>query len=77
MLSLAVAITLLAGCGTTRTEYVYVTEKIEVPPRPAVPTIQPQALECIPDDAYKALVTRDTLWMEHIKRLEALIRTTH
>lgn len=75
-LILASAITSIAGCTTT--EYVPIPpEPIEVPARPDLPTIDEQALECLSADAYLDLVVRDEELQNHVRRLEALLRTTH
>lgn len=70
------AITLLAGCATTE-RVVYVQTELPLPDRPDVPTISPGELSCLSDDAYFKLVERDQMQFEHIKRLEAIIRTTY
>jgi len=75
-LALAAAIILVAGCAT-RTETVFVQEPLPIPDRPSVPTIQPDDLQCLSDDAYESLVVRDTMLQEHVRRLEAIIKTTH
>lgn len=67
--------TLLLGCATTTTEFVQ--EPIPIPARPHLPVVQPDALQCISDDAYEALAIRDTLLQEHIRLLERLLLTTH
>ena len=74
-LALVTVLTLSAGCGTTKT--VYVQEPLPIPDRPNVPTIQAADLSCLSDEAYAKLVERDALQFEHIKRLEAIIMTTH
>lgn len=76
MLVMASAITLLAGCATTD-RVVYVQTELPLPDRPNVPTILPEELSCMADDAYFKLVERDQIQFEHIKRLEAIILTTH
>lgn len=72
---LASAIISAAGCTTT--EYVYVQEPVPVPERPELPTIAPDELSCLSDSAYERLVVRDQMLQSHVRRLEALIRTTH
>lgn len=74
-LALGTALILSAGCGTTKT--VYVQEPLPLPDRPNVPTIKGEELECLSDEAYAKLVERDALQFAHIKRLEAIILTTH
>lgn len=66
---------LSSGCTTTET--VYVSNFLPLPDRPPLPSIPSGELQCLTDDAYAALVERDVIQGEHIKRLEAIIRTTH
>ncbi|MCG5538960.1 hypothetical protein [Halorhodospira sp. 9622] len=66
----------LPGCALPERE-VYVQEPVPVPPRPDVPTVAAGELECLSDDAYRALAERDAVLEAHIARLERLIRTTH
>lgn len=76
-LVLASAIISSSGCSTTTTEPVFVQEPLPVPDRPNLPRIPSAELECLTDAAYEALVERDATQAEHIKRLEAILRTTH
>lgn len=48
-----------------------------MPERPEVPTIKGEELMCLSGEAYAKLVERDQVQFEHIKRLEAIILTTH
>lgn len=74
-LALVTGIIFLAGCVTTET--VFVQEPLPLPDRPNVPTIQADAMTCLSDEAYESLVVRDVMLQSHIKRLEAIILTTH
>lgn len=74
-LVLAAAITFLSACATTTTEYVQTP--LPMPDRPTLPTVVADDLMCLGDEAYEALATRDTQLQEHVRRLEAIIRTTH
>jgi len=74
-LALVAGIIFLAGCATT--EPVFVQEPLPVPDRPNLPALNADHLQCLSDEAYEALVVRDTMLQEHVKRLEAIIRTTH
>lgn len=65
----------VAGCATT--ESVFVQEPLPVPDRPNLPTLNADGLQCLTDEAYEALVVRDTMLQEHVKRLEAIILTTN
>ena len=74
-LALVAGIIFLAGCATT--EPVFVQEPLPVPDRPNLPALNADHLQCLSDEAYEALVVRDTMLQEHVKRLEAIIRTTY
>jgi len=54
-----------------------VQEPLPVPDRPALPRIPADAMACLPDDAYEGLAARDATLQGHVRRLEAVIRTTH
>lgn len=75
-LALGTALTLSAGCAT-EIRTLYVQEPLPLPDRPEVPTIKGEELACLSDEAYAKLVERDALQFAHIKRLEAIILTTH
>jgi len=66
---------MLAAAGCTHTEYVQTP--LPRPPRPNVPTLSGDQLQCLSDDAYKAIVNRDRAKTEHIERLESVIESTH
>ena len=74
-LAIALAPT-LPGCSLPERE-VYVQEPIPVPPRPDVPTVSAEDLDCLSDDAYRDLAERDAVMEAHIWRLESLLQTTH
>ena len=61
-----------SGCATVR----YVPAPLETPPRPILPRIEAERLQCIDDATYRALVERDRLRREYAERLEALIEST-
>lgn len=65
----------LTACATT-TE-VFISEPLPLPDRPTVPTVSGDDLECISDEAYEALAVRDQIRVEHIRRLEGIILSTH
>ncbi len=75
-LALALGIISSAGCAT-EIRTVYVQEPLPLPERPEVPTIKGEELMCLSGEAYAKLVERDQVQFEHIKRLEAIILTTH
>lgn len=70
------AITLAAGCATTERYVPLPQVALPLPTRPVVPVIEPDALACLSAPAYDALVTRDALLQAHIRRLEAVIKST-
>ena len=70
-----ISVLALTGCKTTET--IYIQHALPIPDRPVLPTIPPEDLECLSDSAYENLAVRDTLLQEHIKRLEAIMLTTH
>lgn len=75
-LALAAGITLLvAGCTTTKTDYT--APPLPLPDRPSLPLVPAETLECLTDEDYEALAVRDAALQQHIRRLEAIIRTTH
>lgn len=66
------AIILLNGC-TTR---VPVSVPLTLPPDLVLPSI-PGSMECLSDETYQALVTRDELQKARRETLRAIIKTTH
>lgn len=70
-----ISVLALTGCKTTET--IYVQHALPIPDRPALPTIPSEDLQCLSDRAYEDLAVRDTLLQEHVKRLEAVMLTTH
>ena len=53
------------------------SEPLPIPDRPTLPTIDESQLQCLNQEPYEDLAVRDQLLQEHIKRLEAILRTTH
>lgn len=75
-LALAGAIISSSGCvSAPATEYMQ--EPLPLPDAPLLPRVAAELLECLSDDAYAAMVERDAIQAEHIKRLERIILTTH
>lgn len=66
----------LSGCSTT-TVPMFVQEPLPIPDRPVLPTVKADDLACLSDEAYGALVQRDAVLAAHVRRLEAIIKTTH
>jgi len=75
LIALVCATAVLAGCTNTRTEHV--TTALPLPGRPELPRIPAEQLQCLADDAYGAIVTRDRRLREYAEQLEAVIRSTH
>lgn len=75
-LALASATILSQGCSTT-TVPTFVQEPLPIPDRPVLPTVKAEDLACLSDEAYGALVQRDAVLAAHVRRLEAIIKTTH
>ncbi|WP_435100813.1 hypothetical protein [Arhodomonas sp. AD133] len=72
----AMAVCLLAaGCTTPRVEHV--TTPLPLPPRPALPAVPNEGLECLAPDVYRALVERDRARRDYTEQLEAIIESTH
>lgn len=74
-LALAAAIISSSACAPAPV-HVFMQDRLPVPDSPALPRIAAGSLECLSDQAYVSLVARDVMQAEHIKRLEAIIRTT-
>lgn len=78
MIALAVASAIISsqGCSTAPAPR-FVQEPLPIPDRPVLPVVKADALACLSDEAYGALVQRDAVLAAHIRRLEAIIKTTH
>lgn len=66
---------ILSGCGTAPVEYV--TTPLPLPPRPELPAIGGEQLQCLSDETYSAIVTRDRGRREYAETLESIIQSTH
>lgn len=67
----ATILSLSACCGVSE------QARLSVPASPDYPTIPAEQLQCLSDEAYGALVVRDTMCRERIKTLKDIIRSTH
>lgn len=80
-LLLIAAITLTAlgntGCTTTEVRYVPVQQPLPLPPRPILPAVTAQEMECINKDAIARLIERQRLRRQYAEELELIIRSTH
>ncbi len=69
---LAAIISSLSGCATSPPAQI----RLSLPPPLVLPKVHGSDLQCLSDDAYLKLTTRDTLQRERIKTLEDIIRST-
>jgi len=67
---------ILSGCSTTQ-PVEYVTTPLPLPPRPELPAISGEQLQCLSDETYSAIVKRDRGRREYAETLEAIIQSTH
>ncbi|PIQ38945.1 MAG: hypothetical protein COW58_14410 [Thalassolituus sp. CG17_big_fil_post_rev_8_21_14_2_50_53_8] len=71
MVIAAILITLgNSGCSSVR----YKPVTLPVPARPVLPPITAADLECLNDETYRALATRQRLMREYTEELEAILR---
>ncbi|KMQ75342.1 hypothetical protein [Marinobacter subterrani] len=68
-------VVLLTGCTTPAIEYV--TTPLPVPPRPELPSVSGEQLQCLSDETYTALVNRDRQRRDYAELLESIIQSTH
>lgn len=61
---------ILSSCATE-------VVKLPLPPPLSLPKIQEQALRCLDDTTYEALVVRDEMLVQRVRTLEGIILTTH
>lgn len=52
-------------------------QRLPLPARPEVPKIESGELECVSDETYSEIVTRDRRLREYAEQLRAVIRSTH
>ncbi|KMQ73776.1 hypothetical protein [Marinobacter subterrani] len=55
----------------------YVTTPLPVPPRPELPSVSGEQLQCLSDETYTALVNRDRQRRDYAELLESIIQSTH
>jgi hypothetical protein len=72
---LLAALLLLSGC-TTAYRYVAVPPGL-IPPRAELPAISSDQLQCLTDETYTALVTRERLLLDELDDYRALIWNKH
>lgn len=73
-LMLLSAIIFLSACGTAT---IPVSAELQLPPALDLPTLSADSLQCLTEETYSTLVTRDKLQSERIKTLGAIIESTH
>lgn len=61
------------GCSTVQPDNHRLTE-LPMPARPILPIISAEELQCLPEETYRALVTRQRLMREYAEELEVIIR---
>lgn len=66
----------LVGC-TSAPEVRYIQEPLALPPRPVLPRLSADDVQCLTDDAYRRLVARDIGRRQYAEQLEAIIQSTH
>ncbi len=66
----------LVGCSVAP-EIRYIQEPLTLPPRPVLPRLSADDVQCLTDDAYRRLVERDMYRRQYAEELEAIIRSTH
>ena len=76
-LRIAAITLLLAGSGCAHNPVIAPPVPLPLPARPDLPTLPPGALDCVGQSDYEALVERDVKQTAHIKKLEAIILSTH
>lgn len=64
----------MTGCATTKTEYVEVRPQCSVPPQPALPQIDGEALAIVLDDVYWALETREKRLTDWALEMRGMLR---
>jgi hypothetical protein len=69
------ALLLLSGC-TTAYRYVAVPPGL-IPPRAELPAISSDQLQCLTDETYTALVTRERLLLDELGDYRALVGNKH
>ncbi len=65
---------LLPGCAR---QPIYVTEPLPLPVRPLLPSVYAHELDCISNDTYQRLVTRELKRRQYAETLETIIQSTH
>jgi hypothetical protein len=75
MVRAALIALLLTACAAP--QVVYKPVPLSMPDRPTLPTIQGEALQCLSDAAYTAIVERDRARKLYAEQLEAVIESTH
>ncbi len=64
----------VSGCGK---EMVYKPVALPLPPKPELPAIHSDEINCLSDDTYRKFVDRDLIRKHYEERLELIIKSTH
>lgn len=75
LLPLLAALGMVAGCSLLPVRYVQ--PELPLPARPTVPTVAEEDLQCLPEGVYSDLAESRAVRVQHVKTLEAIIRSTH
>lgn len=54
----------------------YIPQRLELPPKTAVPVLTNKEIACVRQETYNTLVHRDLAYNFYIARLEAVIKST-
>ena len=73
------AVLLMSGCATPPAEVVTVpvVVALETPPRPILSPVPADEMQCLTDETYETLVTRQRLLRQYAEELEMIIQSTH
>lgn len=78
LLAVIAAILAIPGSGCTPApEIREVPVRLPLPPRPQLPRIAPQELECLSPDVYQRLEERQRKRRQYCETLEEIIKSTH
>jgi hypothetical protein len=78
---LLLSLVLLSGCAFLEEKppvekIVYLTNPLQLPTRPTLPTLKGADVSCLAPEVKKTLQERDRLRREYAEELEAIIKTT-
>ena len=73
----AVIVITLSSCYLFPTRSVYVSVPLPIPVEPQWVKIDAKNLECLANDTYERILTRDLQHVGYESRLNAILRSTH